>query len=169
VQEELLPPDTLEGVKEKEKEPWRTEYDVVSTLRALGHEVLPVGVGSELGAIQKAIETHKPHVTFNLLEAFDDYSLFVPHVASYLELRKQKYTGCNPAGLTLSYDKSSDKKDSDLPSHPRAALRHLPAPAQVRRPNRLKFPLFVKSVSDEGSFGISQASLVRDDESCESA
>jgi D-alanine-D-alanine ligase len=164
VQEELMPPETLEGVKEQEKEPWRTEYDVVSTLRELGHEVWPVGVGSELGAIQQAIEKHKPHVTFNLLEAFDDYSLFVPHVASYLELRRQKYTGCNPAGLTLSYDKALTKKI--LSYHrihvPRFAI--FPRRRKVRRPNRLKFPLFVKSVSDEGSFGIAQASLVRDDE-----
>ncbi|HET9530836.1 MAG TPA: ATP-grasp domain-containing protein, partial [Blastocatellia bacterium] len=34
----------------------------------------------------------------------------------------------------------------------------------VRRPSRLRFPLFVKSLSDEGSVGISQASVVRDDE-----
>jgi D-alanine-D-alanine ligase len=35
---------------------------------------------------------------------------------------------------------------------------------KVQRPNRLKFPLFVKSVSDDGSAGIAQASIVRDDD-----
>ena len=29
----LVPPDTLEGHSEKEIEEWRTEYDVVSTLK----------------------------------------------------------------------------------------------------------------------------------------
>ena len=39
-----------------------------------------------------------------------------------------------------------------------------PINRRVRRPNRLRFPLFVKSVSDEGSVGIARASIVRDDE-----
>jgi D-alanine-D-alanine ligase len=34
----------------------------------------------------------------------------------------------------------------------------------VRRPRRLHFPLFVKSVTEEGSWGIARASLVQDDE-----
>jgi hypothetical protein len=55
MQAELMPPETLDGVEDKRSQPWRTEYDVVSTLRAMGHEAWPIGVGSELGAIRKAI------------------------------------------------------------------------------------------------------------------
>lgn len=164
VHDDLIPPDTLEGVEEKEKEPWRTEYDVVSTLRDLGHEVWPVGVGSELGPIRKAITENQPHVVFNLLEQFDGYPLFVQHVVGYLELRKQKYTGCNPHGLTLTHDKALTNKI--LSYHrihvPRFAI--FPLRRKVQRPGRLNFPLFVKSVTDDGSVGISQASIVRDDE-----
>ena len=162
--EDLLPPDTLEGVENKEKEPWRTEYDVVSTLREMGHEVRPVGVKSELGVIREAIEEHKPHVTFNLLEEFDGYPLFDQHVVSYLELTRQRYTGCNPRGMTLARDKALTKKI--LTYHrihvPRFAV--FPIKRSVKRPSRLRFPLFVKSLSDEGSVGIAQASVVRDDE-----
>lgn len=164
VHDNLIPPDTVDDVEEKVKAPWRTEYDVVSTLRALGHEVWPVGVGSELGAIREAIEAHQPHVAFNLLEQFDNYPLFVQHVVGYLELRKQKYTGCNPHGLTLTHDKALTNKI--LSYHrihvPRFAV--FPLRRKVERPDRLKFPLFVKSVSDDGSVGISQASIVNDDE-----
>ena len=164
VREDLIPPDTLEGVETKEKEEWRTEYDVVSTLRAMGHEVRPVPVGSDLGTIREAIEEHRPHVSFNLLEEFDGYPLFDQHVVSYLELTKQKYTGCNPRGLTLTHDKSLANKI--LAYHrihvPRFAV--FPVNRSAKRPTRLKFPLFVKSVSDEGSVGIAQASLVRDDQ-----
>lgn len=162
--EDLLPPDTLEGVENKEKEPWRTEYDVVSTLREMGHEVRPVGVRSELGVIREAIEEYKPHVTFNLLEEFDGYPLFDQHVVSYLELTRQRYTGCNPRGMTLARDKALTKKI--LTYHrihvPRFAV--FPIKRSVKRPSRLRFPLFVKSLSDEGSVGIAQASVVRDDE-----
>jgi len=164
VHKDLVPPDTLDGVESKEKELWRTEYDVVSTLRGMGHEVWPIGVRSDLGVIRKAMEDHKPHVAFNLLEEFDGYPLFDQHVVSYLELSKQKYTGCNPRGLTLTHDKALTKQI--LAYHridvPRFAV--FPINRKVRRPGRLRFPLFVKSVSDEGSVGIARASIVRDDE-----
>lgn len=164
VREDLIPPDTLEGIENKEKQEWRTEYDVVSRLRGMGHEVRPVGVGSELGPIREAVEEYKPHVAFNLLEEFDGYPLFDQHVVSYLELKKQKYTGCNPRGLTLTHDKALAKKI--LAYHrihsPRFAV--FPVNRKVERPKRLRFPLFVKSLSDEGSVGIAQASIVRDDE-----
>ena len=88
--EDLIPPDTLDGVENKEKELWRTEYDVISTLREMGHDVVPAGVRAELGVIQEALERHKPHVAFNLLEEFDGYPFFDQHVVSYLELKKQK-------------------------------------------------------------------------------
>jgi D-alanine-D-alanine ligase len=162
--EDLIPPDTLDGVENKERELWRTEYDVVSTLRAMGHEVWPVGVRRDLGVIRIALEDHKPHVVFNLLEEFDGYPLFDQHVVSYLELKKQKYTGCNPRGLTLTHDKALTKK---ILAYHRIDVPHFavfPTGRKVRRPKRLRFPLFVKSVSDEGSVGIAQASIVRDDE-----
>jgi len=164
VREDLVPPETLDGVETKEKEEWRTEYDVISTLRGMGHEVRPVPVRSELTPIRQAIEEHKPHVSFNLLEEFDGYPLFDQHVVSYLELKKQKYTGCNPRGLTLTHDKALANKI--LAYHrihtPRFAV--FPVNRAVKRPARLKFPLFVKSLSDEGSVGIAQASMVRDEQ-----
>ncbi|HEU0184926.1 MAG TPA: ATP-grasp domain-containing protein, partial [Blastocatellia bacterium] len=151
-------------VESKEKEEWRAEYDVVSTLRAMEHDVWPVGVRGDLGVIREAIERHQPHVAFNLLEEFDNYPLFDQHVVSFLELMKQKYTGCNPRGLTLARDKALTNKI--LAYHrihaPRFAV--FPPNRKVEPSRRLRYPLFVKSVSDEGSVGISQASVVRDDE-----
>jgi D-alanine-D-alanine ligase len=164
VHEDLLPPDTLDGVENKAQAPWRTEYDVVSTLRGMGHEVWPVGVRSELSVIREAIEEHKPHIAFNLLEEFDGYPLFDQHVVSYLELGKQKYTGCNPRGLTLTHDKALTKKILAYHRIPVPRFAFLPLNRKVQRPKRLRFPLFVKSVSDEGSIGIAQASIVHGDE-----
>lgn len=165
--EDLIPPATLDGVENKAKEPWRTEYDVVSTLRGMGHEVWPVGVRNELGVIREAIEEHKPHIIFNLLEEFDSYPLFDQHVVSYLELGKQKYTGCNPRGLTLAHDKALTKKILAYHRIPVPRFAFFPLKRKVRLPKRLRFPVFVKSVSDEGSVGIAQASLVRGNEKLE--
>ena len=49
---------------------WKTEYDVVSTLRAAGHDVRPLGVQDELKPVREEIERFKPHVAFMLLEKY---------------------------------------------------------------------------------------------------
>jgi D-alanine-D-alanine ligase len=159
-----MPPEAIPDGVEKEKQLWRTEYDVISTLKAMDHEVMPVGLASDLAVIAKAREEHKPHIAFNLLEDFEGQALFDQHVVSYLELLKQPYTGCNPRGLTLAHDKALTKK---ILSYHRIAVPGFavfPLGQKVVRPLRLKFPLFVKSISEEGSVGISQASVVHDDE-----
>jgi len=161
--QELMPPETIPDGVEKEKQSWRTEYDVITTLRSMEHDVYPVGLASDLAVIAKAREEHKPHIAFNLLEDFEGQALFDQHVVSYLELLKQAYTGCNPRGLTLAHDKALTKK---ILSYHRIAVPGFavfPVGQKVVRPARLKFPLFVKSVVEEGSVGISQASVVNDD------
>ena len=163
ISQELMPPDAIPEGVEKEKQPWRTEYDVISTLRSMDHDVYPVGLKSDLAVIANAREEHKPHIAFNLLEDFEGQALFDQHVVSYLELLKQPYTGCNPRGLTLAHDKALTKK---ILSYHRIAVPGFavfPIGQKVVRPRRLSFPLFVKSVVEEGSVGIAQASVVNDD------
>ena len=57
---DLIPPDSLKGHSEQDINVWKTEYDVVSTLRANGHEVRPLGVKSELAPIRDEVESWKP-------------------------------------------------------------------------------------------------------------
>ena len=78
---------------------------VVSTLRAVGHDVRPLGVQEEIKPVREAIESFKPHVVYTLLEEFHDASAYDQHIASYLELMKIPYTGCNPRGLILARGK----------------------------------------------------------------
>jgi len=40
--QDLVPPETLDGLSDKEKIEIKTEYDVTSTLKKMGHEVYPV-------------------------------------------------------------------------------------------------------------------------------
>ena len=70
------------------------------------------GRSDDLSTIRGAIDAHKPDIAFNLVEEFDGIGHFDQHVVSYLELRKQAYTGCNPRGLTLARDKALTKKFS---------------------------------------------------------
>src|SRR2546423_44900 len=164
VHRHLIPPEKVEEGTDLTAVPWRTEYDVVSTLTAMGHEVQVLGVHDDLGEIRRLVTEWKPHIAFNLLEGFDDITIFDQNVVSHLELLKLAYTGCNPRGLLLARDKSLSKK---LLSYHRI---HVPeaevvrAGRPVRRPKRLAFPLIVKSLTQEASIGISQASVVDSDE-----
>src|SRR5204862_6172966 len=144
--------------------PFKTEWDVISTLKKIGHEVSPVGVYNNLGVIGNALLEFKPHVAFNLLEEFHGYPLYDQHVVSYLELIKQPYTGCNPRGLTIAHDKALTKKILSYHRILVPGFAVFPMGQKVGRPRRLKFPLLVKSVVEEGSVGISQASVVADDQ-----
>src|SRR5262245_46725097 len=164
VHQDLMPPEKIESVADKEKQPWRTEYDVVTTLKNMGHYAYAVGLRSDLAAVGTAIEEFKPHIAFNLLEEFDGHALFDQHVVSYLELMKQQYTGCNPRGLTLAHDKALTKKILSYHRIDVPGFAVFPLGQKFVRQRRLKFPLFVKSLIEEGSAGISQASVVNDDE-----
>ena len=160
--EDLVPPDPLNGQEVAGAE-WKTEYDVVSTLRKLGHDVKPLGVKSDLGVLRSAVEDWKPHIAFNLLEEFDGVAVYDQNVVSYLELLHVPYTGCNPRGLMLARDKALSKKLFSLHRIPFPDFMVVPQGRTVKRPKGLSFPLIVKSVTEEASHGISQASIVQDD------
>ena len=160
--EDLVPPDPLNGQDVSGAE-WKTEYDVVSTLRKLGHDVKPLGVKSDLGVLRSAVEDWKPHIAFNLLEEFDGVAVYDQNVVSYLELLHVPYTGCNPRGLMLARDKSLSKKLFSFHRIPFPDFMVVPQGRTAKRPKGLSFPLIVKSVTEEASHGISQASIVQDD------
>jgi len=161
--EELVPPEDTSGYDVAHAD-CKMEFDVTSTAREIGHEVHPLGVGSDLRSIRTVIDDFKPHIAFNLLEDFHDVPIFDQNVVSYLELLRIPYTGCNPRGLMLARDKGLSKK--------LLAYHRIPVPefavypvgrTRVKRPKRLDFPLIVKSLTREASTGISQASVVEDD------
>ena len=140
------------------------EYDVVRTLKALGHELRVIGVHDDLTPIRTTMDDFKPTITFNLMEAFDDVVVFDQNVVSYLELLKVPYTGCNPRGLTLSRDKALAKKLMAYHRIPVPDFLVVPLGRKPKLPKRLQFPLIVKSLTYESSTGISQASVVDNDE-----
>ena len=161
---QLVPPDSLEGHTPEEVNVWKTEFDVVSHLRSVGHEVRPLGVQYELLPIRDAVEQWKPHVVFNLLEEFHGEVLFDQNVVSLLELLKVPYTGCNPRGMIIFRGKALSKK---LVAYHRIRVPDFAVfllGRKARRPPRLKFPLIVKSLIEHASVGIAQASVVDSDE-----
>lgn len=160
--ETLLPPDDLTGYSQQQIDEFRTEYDVVQQLKKSGHQVRCLGLGDNLAELTETLKEWRPHVAFNLAEEFQGIVSHDQYVVSFLELMRQPYTGCNPRGLLLSRDKALTKQ---LLAFHGIATPRFAVFAQGQRitlPASLRFPLFVKSVADDASFGISQASIVRD-------
>ncbi len=83
---DLIPPDNIAEMTENEAYVWKTEYDVIKTLKGNGHDVRMIGVQSELTPIRDAVEDWKPDIVFNLLEEFHGETLYAQNVVGLLEL-----------------------------------------------------------------------------------
>lgn len=162
--ERFVPPDSVEGLGEKDLAPFKTEYDVTRGLRALGHEVMPLGIGDDLAPLRLNLRTFKPDIIFNLLEEFAGIDTYVPYVLGYLELAKQPYTGCNPRGMMIACNKGLSKKILRYHRIRTPDFEVVPVGAKVPLPVRIPFPLIVKSATSHGSVGIAQCSVVTDDQ-----
>jgi D-alanine-D-alanine ligase len=162
---DLVPPDDVAGKPDAEFFEYKTEYDVLTGLRDLGHEVQPLGLYDDLAPLRHAIQDFKPHIAFNLLEEFRGETMLDHNVVSYLELVQLPYTGCNPRGLVIARDKALSKKI--LHYHrirvPRFAVVQAGRKLK-RKPARLEYPLIVKSQVEQASLGIAEASIVNNDE-----
>jgi D-alanine-D-alanine ligase len=160
--ESLVPPASTRGYTTAEIDEWRAEFEVSKALTAAGHEVRALGLYDNLGDLRAAVAEWQPDVAFNLLQEFQGIGAYDQHIVAFLELLRQPYTGCNPRGMMLSRDKALSKQ---ILSYHRIPTPRFAVVRRGRRPRlspRLRFPLFVKSATEDASLGISQASIVDD-------
>jgi D-alanine-D-alanine ligase len=162
---DLIPPEDVKKLSEQEFLELKTEYDVLQGLRRLGHEARPLGLVDDLAPLRAAITEFKPHIVFNLLEEFHGSVLLDQNVVSYLELVQASYTGCNPRGLMIARDKALSKKILHYHRIPVPRFQVVPKGRTLKRkPAALDYPLIVKSLYEEASLGIAEASVVYNDE-----
>jgi len=166
VHPELVPPDDLTDEADPRMEKVRTEYDVRKALLSLGHDVRIIAVEDDIAPIRTTIHDWKPHIAFNLLEEFANNVSLDYYVVSYLDMLKVPYTGCNPRGLLLARDKALSKKL--LTYHrvkvPRFRVFRRGRAVSVVNARKLPYPMVVKSLLEQGSVGIAQASFVNNAE-----
>lgn len=162
VHETLIPPASTDGYTDQEIDEWRTEFDVATHLQAMGHEVKLLGMGDSLAELRAAIADWKPDLAFNLLEEFQGIVTYDQYVVAFLELMRLPYTGCNPRGMMISRDKVLSKQILAYHRIPTARYALFPRKRRFVAPRKLKYPLFVKSSTEDASLGISQASIVHD-------
>lgn len=161
------PPADQDFSRELKTEDWKTEAHVIDALHRLGHEVRTLGIYDEAGLILDEIKSHPPDVVFNLTEHFNNRSAYDRNVASLLEMLDVRYTGTGPTGLTLCKNKGMAKEILAYHHIRFPAFTIFPPGAAIRRPKRLSFPLFIKPLQEEASYGISQDSFVENDQAFE--
>ncbi len=161
------PPEDQDFTRELKTEDWKAEADVIKALKGLGHDVRTLGVFDEPGLILEEVKAHPPDIVFNLTEHFNNRSAYDQNVASLLEMLGARYTGSGPTGLTLCKNKGMTKEILAYHRIRFPAFAIFPPGASVRRPKRLAFPLFIKPLQEEASYGISQDSFVENDQAFE--
>ena len=154
------PPADQDFTKELKTDDWAAEAHVIDALKKLGHEVRTIGVWDEPGMIIDEIKANPPDVVFNLTEHFNAVSAYDRNVAGLLEMMGVPYTGSSPTGLTLCKNKGMAK---ELLAYHKIRVPNFAIfspKATIKKPPRLKFPLFIKPAEEEASYGISQDSFV---------
>jgi D-alanine-D-alanine ligase len=134
---------------------------LADALTRLGHEVEPVEVDKRVEPLVSALSRCRPELIVNIAESFGGKSALESNVAALLNLMGLRYTGSSPAGLILAGDKVLAKKV--LTFHgirtPRFATVYRGA---LDWAEDLHFPVIVKPPQEDGSIGLSSASVVRD-------
>ncbi len=145
-------------------EDWKTQANVLAALAELGHTVEHLALFDNLDLLRQKFLTFVPDVIFNLADQFKNNRAFDQNIVSVLELHGVPFTGCGSTGLTLCKHKGISKK---ILSYHRIRVPEFTVIARGKqgvRPKRLKFPIIVKPLKEEASYGIAQASFVETDE-----
>jgi len=139
---------------------WKTEAHVLAALAELGHTTEYLAIFDDLNLLQHKLERFQPDIIFNLADQFRNNRAFDQGIASFLELHGLPFTGCGSTGLTLCKHKAISKK---ILGYHRVRVPEFTVIARGKRcsrPARLKFPILVKPLKEEASYGIAQASFV---------
>jgi len=149
--------------EEMKTEEWETEANVMKALGELGHNAEHLAIYDDVDLVRQKVESFQPDVLFNLVEQFKNNPGFDQNIVSLLEMQGVPFTGCGSTGLTLCKHKGISKKI--LGHHGILTPNFLVIPRGQRSGARkLKFPILVKPVKEEASYGISRNSFVQNDE-----
>ncbi|MCA1818935.1 MAG: hypothetical protein LC620_02595, partial [Halobacteriales archaeon] len=147
----------------KDVENFEGENDVYVALKESGYEVRLLGLYDDVRPLLDEVAEFKPDVIFNMVEMFHSVTRWDKNIAALMEMLGVPCTGASSAALFLCNDKGLSRKI--LRFHrvrgPRfhTFYRH----HKVWLPKTLKLPCIVKPLTEEGSRGISLASIVDDE------
>lgn len=161
--EEAPPPEPVKkkrraGKKRKKREKHDRE-EIFDALKELGHEpsyYLLEGDEKSLTGLSRS----DADLFFNLVESYAGDDTMEMHLTAYLDLLGRRYTGSGPHAMYLAQDKGLAKKIF--------AFHNIRTPffaccyrGELDHSHDISFPLIVKPVSEDGSIGIDQNSVVK--------
>jgi D-alanine-D-alanine ligase len=150
--------------KEMKTKDWKTEADVMAALGKLGHTAEHLAIFDDVDLLRQKLQNFAPDVLFNLVERFKNNTSFDQNIVSFFEMQELPFTGCGSTGLTLCKHKGISKKILHYHGIHVPNFVVIPRGQRIARPKPLKFPILVKPVKEEASYGISRASFVENDE-----
>ena len=144
--------------KKRKRRPKLDREEIFEALDRLGHEPSYIELDGRDSSLL-AVSRSKSDLIFNLADSYGGDDSKDVHVPAFLELVGLKYTGSGPQGLYLAQDKSLAKKIVGFHGlqTPFSAVSHR---GKVDYAHDVNFPLIVKPVSEDGSIGIDQNSVV---------
>jgi D-alanine-D-alanine ligase len=143
---------------------WKTEANVMAALSTLGYTAEHLAIYDDVDLVRQKLETFAPDVLFNLVEQFRNNPGFDQNIVSFFEMQGLPFTGCGSTGLTLCKDKGISKKILHYHGIHVPNFVVIPRGQRPTRAKHLKFPVLVKPVKEEASYGISRASFVETDD-----
>jgi D-alanine-D-alanine ligase len=143
---------------------WKTEANVLAALGELGHSIAHLAIFDDLNLLRQKFDAFQPDIIFNLADQFKNNRAFDQNIASFMEMHGITFTGCGSTGLTLCKHKAISKKILGYHRIRVPEFTVITRGKRCARPARLKFPILVKPLKEEASYGISQASFVETDE-----
>ena len=141
-----------------------TEADVLGAFSKLGHVTDHLVIFDSLEPLRQKLDSFQPDIVFNLADQFRNNRAFDQNIVSFLEMHGIPFTGCGSSGLTLCKHKAISKKILGYHRIHVPEFIVIPRGRRGVRPKRLKFPILIKPLKEEASYGISQASFVETDE-----
>src|SRR5207247_4569724 len=134
---------------------WKTAGSVVAALRELGHTTEYLALFDDMELLRQKLQSFQPEIIFNLADEFKQNRAFDQNIVSFLEMHGLAFTGCGSTGLTLCKHKGISKKILSYHRIHTPDFAVFPRGKRIARPKRLKFPILVKPLKEEASYGIS--------------
>jgi D-alanine-D-alanine ligase len=134
---------------------------IEEALRAAGWEPLALPVGGDVLAALATLAALRPRAVVNLCDDLLGRSDHEMHFAGALELLGVPYTGATPLALGLCRDKVKSKlilRGHGVPTAPFVLAESPAAPL-----GGLRFPVIAKPAAEDGSLGITDASVAADE------
>jgi len=143
---------------------WKTERNILKTLKELDYSYEAICIFDNLEIITEKVKTYKPDIVFNLVESFKNESFHERDISAFFKLMDIPFTGCGPTGITLCKNKALSKEILSFHRIRVPKFMIFKKKKPIYRPKKIPFPIIVKPLAEEASYGISQASLVENDD-----